>query len=287
MHALPHPATPLTPHSPLLLHNLPQYSSSLSRQHRPGPEDASSSSFPIGGQPCSCFILGENNIHVPADNLSYTQSRAHIYQQRPIDNTGISATTLHSPSRRTDKGKGKDMQPGSQNTVTFTDHDREGNAGSSRAAQSQSSSSKGGGSVGRKASPPKSALRPQVATSTSLLQPPTLELTLPTPDGSPGRRSASEPSAPQLQSALKVPGQLSRSNTSGSKGKRKADDVEVTPPKDREAGRAKFATEPRCEYLTSKLLSSNFGVFVLRNETCGQTCLVVSFLCIPHISSGG
>ncbi|KAL4256945.1 hypothetical protein AB1N83_011134 [Pleurotus pulmonarius] len=174
-------------------------------EDRPGPEDASSSSFPIG------------------DNLSYTQSRAHIYHQRPIDNTGISATTLHSPSRRTDKG----------------------NAASPRAAQSQSSSSKGGGSVGRKSSPPKSALRPQVATSTSLLQPPTLELTLPTPDGSPGRRSASEPSVPPLQSALKVPGQLSRSNTSGSKGKRKADDVEVTPPKDREAGRAKFATEPR------------------------------------------
>ncbi|KAG5221209.1 hypothetical protein IMY05_C4455000500 [Salix suchowensis] len=244
---------------------------------------------PIGGQPCSCFILGENNIHVPADNLSYTQSRAHIYQQRPIDNTGISATTLHSPSKRTDKGRGRscsqDLRTLSLLTIMI---EKETLAVGAAHEQHRA-----------RARPARAGVRlvesrhPKVCTAPS-----GRHIHLPTPAADTrtyptyarrisGRRSASEPSTPPLQSALKVPGQLSRSNTSGSKGKRKADDVEVTPPKDKEAGRAKFATEPRCECLTSKLLSSNFGVFVLRNETCGQTCLVVSFLCIPGISSGG
>lgn len=78
------------------------------------------------------------------------------------------------------------------------------------------------------------------APSSSTLQPPTLAVTAPTPGTSPARphpdRSISE------ASELRVPmGTTPIRTPSSSKGKRKAEDVETTPPDQKKETRATFA----------------------------------------------
>ncbi|KAL0960956.1 hypothetical protein HGRIS_005956 [Hohenbuehelia grisea] len=209
-----------------------------------------------------------------ASYLSYTQS-VETFQHPHYRDRSTQSLTIPTVSTfgRKDKGKAKEafdfgMAPSaSGNTVTFTDHDREvipssqshtRSLSSRKAASTRSGNgSSASGSVGRTKtpSPPKSAMRqsqqrPPVDTSSTFLQLPALEFTAPTPRESPGDRSPSETAhSSHLPSALKprasgsnLPPQITRS---GSKGKRKAEDVEGggTPPK--EGHRATFAVEPR------------------------------------------
>lgn len=88
----------------------------------------------------------------------------------------------------------------------------------------------------------------------SLQIPPSLSFTSPTPEVSPFRSpgSPSSPSDSKHSTALNIPSPVktpSRKTSDKSRGKRKADDVETTPPdQKKEAQRATFApTEPRRE----------------------------------------
>lgn len=85
--------------------------------------------------------------------------------------------------------------------------------------------------------------------SSTLLQAPVLSFTSATPDASPGkkssRRSASEPTS----------GKTSPGQSSVSKGKRKAEDVEGTPPDNKkEMQRATFAKDPRRESFVAAII---------------------------------
>ena len=154
---------------------------------------------------------------------------------------GIGAVTTGK-----DKGKGKDKEKTvdigmSQDTDTKKEDTdttkvpvvKKGVKGKSKSA-----------SKSRTPSPPKPTPDPHALaiSSTPFLQTPALSVTAPTPEASPSspsrsaRRTASEPA-----SVLRTSGEGKAKGT----GKRKADDVEGTPPDTKKEQRATFALDPK------------------------------------------
>jgi hypothetical protein len=127
-----------------------------------------------------------------------------------------------------------------------------------------------------------------ISDASSLLQPPTLAVTTPTPGTTPGRPTPNRShSDPQLLTAMGPPAQSPSNGSAKSYGKRKAnDDVDTTPPDPKKGAKATFTipADPRgkslsclrtASYILTPSRSSNvrhIGVLPCTLILSSQTC---------------